>query len=105
MRNLLRDQDDTAVVKEAAMALLRRHDSYGAELIFETIATADEETVDHLLYFIGLEVQKRREEFTRFRSLAEASLAAEDDHIRQGAAELIEDLGWKRPPPVHGDLG
>jgi thioredoxin-like negative regulator of GroEL len=103
MRALLHDQENTAPILEAARALLRRGDSYGANLIFHAIATADDDTAEHLLYFVGLDVQQRTSEMSRFRTLAEASLAADDAHVRQGAAEVMEDLGWKPRSRGHED--
>ncbi|MCP9489712.1 MAG: HEAT repeat domain-containing protein [Solirubrobacteraceae bacterium MAG38_C4-C5] len=95
MRDLLRDQEDTAVVQEAARALLHRQDSYGADLIFEAVATAEDEIADHILYFIGR--QRRSLELSGFRDLAESSLVVGEDRVREGAAELLEYLGWTPP--------
>jgi hypothetical protein len=83
----------TRPILEAARALLRRGDSYGANLIFHAIATADDDAAEHLLYFVGRD--QANTDSSGLRKLAEAALVAEDAGVREGAAELFEYLGWK----------
>lgn len=100
MRSLLRDED-TAVVQEAGLALLARQDSYGADLVFDAVATADEEIADHLIHFIQGEWSSL--ETAGFRELAESRLIAGEGQVPEGAFEVLEALGWAPPCMGHED--
>jgi HEAT repeat protein len=83
---LLHDQADTAPMEAAARALVARRDTYGTDLLCRAIATGDDDTVDHLLFFIA--VANTHVEYV-MNELAEAALKSEDRVIREGASELL----------------
>ena len=88
--DLLRDTSDTAPIQSAAEALLKRLDLRGAELIFSAISTGDEDAAGHLLYFVAC-YASRVSDWTIYE-FARSSLSSPDEDVRDGAAELLEDV-------------
>ena len=88
--DLLRDTSDTAPIQSAAEALLKRLELRGAELIFSAISTGDEDAADHLLYFVAC-YASRVSDWTIYE-FARSSLSSPDEDVRDGAAELLENV-------------
>jgi hypothetical protein len=93
LSELLRDSDDTAVAEAALDVLIGRGDQKGAALIFEAVATADDDLVDHLLYFLASREPRLRA--SGFIARARSGLAASDTEVQEGAREVMKHLGWR----------
>lgn len=93
LRRLLQDPDDTAVAESALDALVRRGDEKAASLVFEAVATSDDDLGDHLLYFLAVREASLRS--SGFVELTRAALEANNDDVQSGASEVMRHLGWR----------
>jgi hypothetical protein len=94
--DLLRDEDNTAVGQAALDALLSRGDERSADILFEGVATADDDMADHLLYFIARD-HSREPGRSRLVGFARRRANGLPGPIQDGAIEVLEALGADTP--------
>lgn len=93
---LLRDDENTAVCEAALHALLVRGDEIAADIVFEAVATADEDIADHLLYFLTRD-HALSPEGARLVSLAKRRAREGSAPVRDGAVVVLSALGAEQP--------
>jgi hypothetical protein len=98
LRRLL-DDPNIAVIEGTADALIRRGDAYGFELVLGSLAVADDQVANTLLWVIwpaehlhGLPVAR----------IAEEMASHQDKDVRAGARIALD---WHRPPPEVQEQG
>lgn len=97
MLDLLRDADNTAVGQAALDALLARGDQRAADIVFEGVATADDDMADHLLYFIARD-HSRDPGRSRLVGFARGRAIGRPGPIQDGATAILDSLGADAPP-------
>ncbi|MDA0182258.1 hypothetical protein OJ997_18270 [Solirubrobacter phytolaccae] len=98
LRALLNDPDNTAPPEAAAVALLKREDQWGVDLVLEMLGSnPDDNYVDKLLFLVGRHFTW--ENAGGIGPLVQHRLNSSDDALRIGAEELLSDLPW---PPLPG---
>ena len=94
---LLNDPENTAPPEAAAVALLKREDAWGVDLVLRTLGTnADADFVDKLLFLIGRHFTWQN--VGAIGPLVKSRLTHSDERLRRGAEELLTTLPWPSPP-------
>lgn len=96
MLDLLRDAHNTAVGQAALDALLARGDQRAADIVFEGVATADDDMADHLLYFVARD-HSRDPERSCLVGFARGRAIGRPGPIQDGATAILDALGAGAP--------
>ncbi|MCX5231424.1 hypothetical protein ABZY16_05580 [Streptomyces sp. NPDC006553] len=92
LHRLLLDGRDTFVTQETAEALLERWDALGLRLVLTALASADDETGDHLGAAILNICGQSEEDGERLAVLCSALTSDEDRAVGEEARRILEPL-------------